>query len=55
MSRPKIPHLLVDNGDKLNIGKLEDSIEIIYFGNLRGKLMPAIIDGWGIKTLLNNK
>lgn len=53
-SRPKIPHLLLDNGDKLHIGKLEDSIEIIYFEN-GGKLIPEIVSGRRIKTLLNNK
>lgn len=52
-SRPKLSHLL-DNGGKLHIGKLEDSIEIIYFGNLGGKLIPAIrLDDLRIKTLLS--
>lgn len=54
MSRPKLSHLL-DNGGKLHIGKLEDSIEIIYFGNLGGKLIPAIRLDLRIKALLSLK
>lgn len=45
MPRPKLSHLL-ENEAKLHIGKLEDSVEIIYFGNLGGKLIPAIKTRW---------